>query len=119
MNSAAPTMGTARTGSRCMPTKSPKVMYMPIIRNSPCAKLTTSIRPKMSDRPAAIRAYMSPISRPLTSTCAIACAFMGLRPASSAHGPDRLGHGHGGREHGGEVLGLELLQHRAGEGVLA
>src|SRR5215216_1108309 len=39
---------------------------MAVIRNSPWAKFTTSMSPKISDRPAAISAYISPVSRPLT-----------------------------------------------------
>ena len=35
---------------------SPKVAYIASIRNSPWAKFTTSIRPKISERPTAIRA---------------------------------------------------------------
>ena len=44
---------------------SPK--YAPSMKNEPCARLTTFIRPKMSERPAAIRNSRTPYTSPFRS----------------------------------------------------
>jgi hypothetical protein len=41
------------------------VVYMPSIRNSPWAKFTISMRPKIRLSPAAMRAYRHPMRIPL------------------------------------------------------
>ena len=56
MNIAAATTGVSRIGSNPVTTTRPNIAYIATIRNSPWAKFTTSIRPKMSERPTAMSA---------------------------------------------------------------
>src|ERR1700680_3914948 len=49
------TRGPASNGSIAKNANRKNVAYIAIMRNSPCAKFTTSIRPKISASPTAIR----------------------------------------------------------------
>src|SRR4051812_25051416 len=44
------------------------VAYIASVMSSPCAKLTTRITPKITDRPSAISPYTRPVSKPATTT---------------------------------------------------
>ncbi len=60
--STATRMGASRSASQKLPVswkmESPK--NAPSMKNEPCARLTTFINPKMSERPAAIRNSSTP-----------------------------------------------------------
>jgi len=53
-NSAAATSGADNSGSSAKNANRKKVAYIAIIKNSPCAKFTTSISPKISASPTAM-----------------------------------------------------------------
>jgi hypothetical protein len=66
--------GRVKRGSSLQSAYPQKLAYIPSIRNSPWAKFTMSITPKMSVSPTAMRAYTSPMSRPERTVCRRICA---------------------------------------------
>src|SRR3990167_5539699 len=78
--SASAVSGSASTGSRWASDHAKNATYMASMRNSPWAKLTISMRPKMSDRPAAIRAYTHPMSTPPTAAWRTTSSVRSLGP---------------------------------------
>ena len=62
---------------------------MATIRNSPWAKLTISMRPKMRESPAAISAYTKPISTPPTRAWAISSSVSSRSPGDAGRRADR------------------------------
>lgn len=67
-NSSSTTSGTATYGCRPIWWAQSQAAYMPTIRNSPWAKLTTRTTPKIRVRPMLMMAYAPPSSRPLASS---------------------------------------------------
>src|SRR3974377_2453767 len=86
--------------------------YMPIIRNSPWAKLTSFITPNIKFRPTATSAHTPPISNPLTTACASTLiAFIRRTQTRSCQkelGLNHLRSGDAFREHGVRNAALPL-----------
>src|SRR6266511_5016386 len=61
------------------------------MRNSPWAKLTISMRPKMRERPAAMRAYTKPIRSPLTRPCRMTSALTSMLSEQGAVAGEAIG----------------------------
>lgn len=68
-NPTTATRGKETNGSIEKTVEIRKVLYIPIIRNSPWAKLTIFITPKIIVSPKATRAKINPISMPELTIC--------------------------------------------------
>ena len=85
--SSRPIKGTITSASQNdpVPTAITRPPTVPSMKKSPCATLMTSSRPKMIERPSAIRAMISPQTSPFTAkredelihVAAIECPAMG------------------------------------------
>ncbi len=63
----AATIASRKLGARTLSVK--KATYAPKVYSSPCAKLTTPIRPKIKVSPIPSSAYVPPMINPLTRSC--------------------------------------------------
>src|SRR2546428_5898063 len=116
--------GSDRSGSSRARAHAKKAAYRATIRNSPWAKLTISMRPKMSDSPAAMRAYTKPIRTPPTTAWASRSKVSGGAPErllAVLPRRDRVDHvprGHVEGPHRVVLAGLELHDDGLHERVL-